>query len=196
MPVGNLSPLTIRCRAGVSVPVGGGGGGGVVAETVMGRLPGDRLAGSADLGLPFGHAGHQPVRVHRGDVLIGGAPGKSGAGDGGAAGVLCRRGELECLADLQRRGGTGDRYGGDRVGRLDAAAITVAATFRQCEQQHGEEGEQSGTATRECLGHKQLLFDAAQRVKIGTSRIPEATLDYGSRRRRGEGQLCRSGPRV
>ena len=36
------------------------------------------------------------------------------------------------------------------------------------------------------------LFDAAQRVKIGTSGMPEATLDYEARRRRWEGQLHRS----
>ncbi len=132
-----------------------------------GKASGDPIGGGGDLGLPFGHTGHQAGRGHRSDVLIGGAPGKGGSGDGGAAGVLGRCGELERLADLHRRGGTGHCDSGDGVGRLNAAAITVTATADQHEQQHGDEGEQSGTATRECLGHKQLLFDAAQRVKTG-----------------------------
>jgi hypothetical protein len=73
---------------------------------------------------------------------------------------------------------------------LDAAAVAPIVTADQRRQEQREKGEQPGTATRECLGHKQLLFDAAQRVKIETSGMPEATLDYEARRRRWEGQLC------
>jgi hypothetical protein len=66
---------------------------------------------------------------------------------------------------LHRRAGPGYGNCGDRIGRLNAAAIAVTATAGQNGQEHRDEGAQSGTATRECLGHKQLLFEAARAVK-------------------------------